>query len=215
MDIAFVVLNYNVFRETAECVESIIQHIDTKDYKIIVVDNGSRLDIREGLKQQEAMNDEHVVVIQLEKNLGFARGNNYGIDMAKRMNAKFVCCMNNDTLLQQTNFFSVLKTKYSCSGAAVIAPLVYLRNNRIQCFNPGIKLKNEYQSELVRYQKRLKESESVCKKIVKSVKPVYKMVCSIRDYRYKKKHWCDPMKERKDVILHGCCLILTPPSLKN
>lgn len=60
----------------------------TKDYKIIVVDNGSRLDIREGLKQQEAMNDEHVVVIQLEKNLGFARGNNYGIDMAKRMNAK-------------------------------------------------------------------------------------------------------------------------------
>lgn len=39
----------------------------------------------------------------------------------------------------------------------------------------------------------------------------YKMVCSIRDYRYKKKHWCDPMKERKDVILHGCCLIFTPP----
>lgn len=128
MNIAFVVLNYNVFRETAECVKSIIQHIDTQDYKIIVVDNGSRLDIREGLKQQEAMNDEHVVVIQLEKNLGFARGNNYGIDMAKRMKAKFVCCMNNDTLLQQTNFFSVLQTKYSCSGAAVIAPLVYLRN---------------------------------------------------------------------------------------
>lgn len=42
INIAFVVLHYNVFQETINCVRSIISNIDTEKYIVIVVDNYSQ-----------------------------------------------------------------------------------------------------------------------------------------------------------------------------
>lgn len=139
MDIVFVILNYNIVTETINCVRSIIEHIDTDYYHIIVVDNGSTAEVCEKLKREKTLCDSHVTLLYLEKNLGFAQGNNRGIEQARGLCPKFICCTNNDTLLLQKDFYRTLVKKYDKTNAAVIAPLVILNNNKKQCFNPGIK----------------------------------------------------------------------------
>lgn len=44
MKIVFVILNYNTFQETKDCVLSIENKIDTQDYRIVIVDNQSKDD---------------------------------------------------------------------------------------------------------------------------------------------------------------------------
>ena len=36
---AFLILNFGTYEETTDCVMSIVEHIDTDDYKIVIVDN--------------------------------------------------------------------------------------------------------------------------------------------------------------------------------
>ena len=71
LDIAFVILHYMAVNDTIECIKSIEDNIDTKSYRIIVVDNaspnGSGLVLFEKYKDYSC-----VKVILNEKNLGFA-----------------------------------------------------------------------------------------------------------------------------------------------
>ncbi|MFQ7420124.1 MAG: glycosyltransferase family 2 protein [Blautia massiliensis (ex Durand et al. 2017)] len=39
MKIVFIILNYNTFQETKDCVLSIESKVDTQNYKIVIVDN--------------------------------------------------------------------------------------------------------------------------------------------------------------------------------
>ncbi len=40
IDIVFVILNYNIVKETLDCIDSIEHNLDTDKFQIIVVDNG-------------------------------------------------------------------------------------------------------------------------------------------------------------------------------
>ena len=42
MNIVFVILNYNIYKETINCVESITANLDTDSFHIIIVDNASK-----------------------------------------------------------------------------------------------------------------------------------------------------------------------------
>ena len=75
----FVILHYLTEYDTIDCVDSILNNVDYQDYKIIVVDNGSTNNSGETLLKRYR-NNEKIVVIIVEENLGFARGHNIGYE---------------------------------------------------------------------------------------------------------------------------------------
>lgn len=90
-----VILNWNGWRDTLECLES-LQGLDYPNFEVVVVDNASR-DGSEG-KVREAF--PAVKLIQSGANLGFAGGNNVGIRYALEQGADFIWLLNNDTVVE-------------------------------------------------------------------------------------------------------------------
>ena len=126
-DIGFVVLNYNLYDETVRCVESIIEHIDSDNYIIIIVDNYSTNGNGRRLSEHYKTSD-CVKVIQNESNLGFARGNNAGIKYINNTlgGANYICCLNNDTILDQSNYLKIINSIYENDNSiAVIGVRIY------------------------------------------------------------------------------------------
>jgi GT2 family glycosyltransferase len=92
--VAIVVLNWNRKKDTLCCLESLTK-IDYPRYEVIVVDNGSTDGSVEALR--EAFPDP--LLIQTGSNLGYAGGNNIGIERAFERGADYVLVLNNDTML--------------------------------------------------------------------------------------------------------------------
>jgi GT2 family glycosyltransferase len=72
-----VVLNWNGWRDTVACLES-LRHSSYPHLEIVVVDNGSTDDSARMIRQK----DRTVEILEVHSNLGFAGGNNRGIRLA-------------------------------------------------------------------------------------------------------------------------------------
>ena len=102
--IGFVILHYNAYKETIQCAKSIMDKLDTDRYEIIIVDNDSP-NKSLPIIQDELKDYKQIHFIQLNENIGFAKGNNEGINYARKtLNCDFVCCLNNDTEIIQNDF---------------------------------------------------------------------------------------------------------------
>ncbi len=124
--IAFVVLNYGTFQETKECIESIRNHLDIAEYKVIVVDNASKDNSVEMLKA-EFSDDFDVDIIENHDNLGFARGNNVGIRYAlDKYSPEFIVVNNSDTEIFQDDLYQKLISEYKKSCFALLGPMMLL-----------------------------------------------------------------------------------------
>lgn len=88
-----ILVNYNSFIHTKECIQS-IKKSTYENIEIIVVDNDSEENCQE-------LGDEisDVVLIRNKENLGFAAANNIGIDYALQSGAEFILLLNNDTIV--------------------------------------------------------------------------------------------------------------------
>ncbi|MEK4150842.1 glycosyltransferase family 2 protein [Carnobacterium sp. FSL E2-0243] len=98
----FIVLNYNNASDTIECVHA-VEQINYSNFQIVLVDNLSTDDSETILKKN--LPEHHF--IQTNKNLGYANGNNIGIDYAIQNGASYVCILNNDVLVEP-DFLSIL-----------------------------------------------------------------------------------------------------------
>lgn len=180
LDIVFVVLNFNVVEITIDCINSIKKNIDTTKYRIILVDNASSNQSGEKL-QQFFLNDKHVVFVKSNRNIGFARGNNLGIKLAKKKYpAKFICCLNNDTLLQQKNFFKVLSRKYDTIHPAIIGPRIRLANGKYEPLMDQLHTVEEYHK-----MKNKLLHENVYWAMVRERLLQINMIESLNDFRHK------------------------------
>ena len=213
VDIAFVILHFNTLQETSDCVDSIIRNIDTDNYYIVIVDNCSKNDSLKILKNKYNK-DFKINIIMNEANLGFACGNNVCIKYAKeKLHATYICCLNNDTLLMQKDFFETLNSAYSVDKPAVIGPQVILKDNSTQKIRPYLLSINEYRKHLDVYQlimknsfkQKMKEYLLKCKLIrfINTMKHSISDEVKFEDDSYYK-------KQHKDILLHGCCLVFTP-----
>lgn len=90
--VSVIIINYNTFQLTCDCIASVLHHTKEVPIEIILVDNAStEKDPREFLKQFPTLN-----LLCSDKNLGFAGGNNLGIRAAK---GDFILLLNSDTYL--------------------------------------------------------------------------------------------------------------------
>ena len=213
ISIVFVILHYNTLPETVNCVESIRNNIDTQSFHIVVVDNCSTNNSCCELKKRYNA-QPRITILSNETNLGFARGNNVGIRYAVDvLGAKFVCCMNNDTLLKQLDFFAVLQHVYDIDRPAVIGPKVILKDGSVQKIRPYLLSSSEYNNHFKAYKmilnnsKRQKLKEYLLRnkfiKMLNNVKHGLSDTVKVEDDNfYDVKH--------TDILLHGCCWIFTP-----
>ena len=88
--ISIITINYNGLIDTCALIDS-ITFDDTLE--VIVVDNGSKKDEATIIEQR----DPHVTVVRSPQNLGFAGGNNLGIQAA---HGKYLFFINNDTIIR-------------------------------------------------------------------------------------------------------------------
>lgn len=89
-----IVLNWNGKEDTLECLAS-LRSTNYEDYKVVLVDNGSEDDSVKAVRE----NFPEVDVVETGKNLGFAGGNNVGIEYAMKAGADYVFLINNDTTI--------------------------------------------------------------------------------------------------------------------
>jgi GT2 family glycosyltransferase len=132
-----VILNFNSYEDTAECIKS-IKNIDYSNYEIIVIDNNSVDESVEKIKH----NFKDVRLIVSESNKGYASGNNLGIKHALENGAEYICILNNDVIVER-NFLNILVNELqSDQSLGIVGPCIcdYSLRNRIQSFGARINL---------------------------------------------------------------------------
>lgn len=101
--VSIILVNYNGFNDTVECVESLLK-LKYKQFDMIVVDNGSTISPTEG---QMDFLKTNCVYIENRNNTGFSGGNNVGIQYAVDQGAEYVLLLNNDTVVEP-DFLDIL-----------------------------------------------------------------------------------------------------------
>lgn len=130
MKLAFLILNFGTYEETTECVSSIVEHVDTNDYKIVIVDNGSKDNSLNQL-QNKYLDSASIDVISTGKNLGFAQGNNVGIKYVnEKYSPDFVVVLNSDIELFQDELYARLLAEYEHSHFGVWGPMMIIGTAR-------------------------------------------------------------------------------------
>ncbi|NME68833.1 glycosyltransferase family 2 protein [Flammeovirga aprica] len=100
--LSIITVNFRQLDVTLELIKSLIQFAP-KDSEWIIVDNGSQKDISKLLEQM----DPRIKVVTSEENLGFAGGNNLGIEVSK---GDFLFFINNDTIVTENSFQPLLES---------------------------------------------------------------------------------------------------------
>lgn len=128
MRYSFVILHYVAEDVTVKCVNTLLERFDSGDVDIVVVDNGSSNGSGAALESRYA-GKENVHFLLLEKNLGFACGNNEGYRYAvENLNPDFVIVMNNDVMIEDGAFLEKIASEYASAPFAVLGPDIYSPN---------------------------------------------------------------------------------------
>ncbi|KUK57297.1 MAG: Glycosyl transferase, family 2 [Synergistales bacterium 53_16] len=172
--VAIIVLNWNGWRDTIECLES-LQRLTYPNYQIIVVDNGSTDDSVEKIKawargeipveskfvdydpktkpvhwveydqateagkinEEDASlkwlpSNQKMIIIQTGENLGFAAGNNVGIQFNLHSDKEigYILVLNNDTVVTHSLLTEFVKAaKKPSENIDMVAPVVLNYHN--------------------------------------------------------------------------------------
>ena len=97
-DLSIVIVSYNTKKITKNCLESINRSLwkSKIKYEIVVVDNDSKDGSKEMLEKYSSDKNNHTFYFQTSTNLGFGRGNNFGV---KRAKGRYVLLLNSDTIV--------------------------------------------------------------------------------------------------------------------
>ena len=129
--IGIVILNYNSYADTIKLVSELQSQTVAKDLQIIVVDNASPNDSYSQLKPLEK-EYTNVVVLQTGANLGYAKGNNFGLDyLDLHIKPDYVAILNNDIILKEDCFEKLLKKHNVLPKPGIIAPMQLDLNNQV------------------------------------------------------------------------------------
>lgn len=111
-NVSIIIVNYNGKIFLKDCLNS-ISATEAAGEEIIVVDNSSIDGSVEYIKE----NFPDVVLIELDRNYGFAKANNIGVEKAR---GEYIVFLNNDTIVTPGWLYALLEvmSKDSCVGVA-------------------------------------------------------------------------------------------------
>ena len=129
-EVCIIILNWNGKELLKDCLSSLLKLTGYPNYKVIVVDNGST----DGSLEYVKKNFPQVDVLPLDKNYGFAKGNNKGIKYAlKKYKPRYILLLNNDTKIIQRDWLTKLvETAESDKKIGIVVPKLIYTDGRIQ-----------------------------------------------------------------------------------
>lgn len=124
IEVSIITINYNGLEDTCALIETIPFN---ENMEVIVVDNDSKNQEADTIAQQYPQ----VRVIKSERNLGFAGGNNLGIQAAQ---GKYLFLINNDTIFKEFNILALIDRMESSPAIGIVCPKIRFAwdNNPIQ-----------------------------------------------------------------------------------
>lgn len=149
--VVIVVVNWNGWRDTIECLGSLAQ-LKYARYNIIVIDNGStdnslheitswaKLSHRDG---QVVTPDvqlsflPQLLFAQTGKNLGYAGGANVGMRLALRAGAEFIWLLNNDTVVDTHALEYLVATAKSDPAVGIVGSKILYYDHRDILWSAG------------------------------------------------------------------------------
>jgi GT2 family glycosyltransferase len=116
-DLSVITVNYNGFHDTCEFIDSWTATVFSVSYEMIVIDNGSTANEAALLQKTYPF----IQAVRSEQNLGFAGGNNLGINLAK---GKYLFLLNNDVCMVKDTIPLLIKRLLSSDKIAGVSPLI-------------------------------------------------------------------------------------------
>lgn len=137
--VSIIVLNWNGWKDTLECLASLVK-IDYPNYEIIVVDNNSSGDDINIIQRDYG---DKITLIKNNGNYGFAEGNNIAIrEIITKRDSRYILLLNNDTIVKGDFLTELVNVMEKNEKVVIVGPkmLYYEYKNRkdIIWFGGGI-----------------------------------------------------------------------------
>lgn len=139
--IGIIILNYNNIQNTIECIDSIYRYSDSSSFVLCVVDNNSSNHVKEAIRQCIRKKSKYVELtdstpppqklqpityILNDKNEGYAKGNNIGLNYLKNYpEIEYYLILNNDILFTMDILAPLKRYMDQHSQVGVVSPLLY------------------------------------------------------------------------------------------
>ncbi|MGB9006384.1 MAG: glycosyltransferase family 2 protein [Candidatus Aminicenantales bacterium] len=130
--VAIIILNWNNYGDTAECLKS-VAHIRYPNLEIVLVDNGSRDGSATALKKEFSQ----YKLLSNPVNLGFAGGNNVGIEFALKAGADYILLLNNDATVSPDFLDVLVEFGQGHEQAGILGPKVFFYNQPGKIWSMG------------------------------------------------------------------------------
>lgn len=118
-EVAIIVLNWNNYEDTAECLSS-LSDLNYPNYQVNLVDNGST----DGSIERLETEFEWCEIIKNRSNVGFAAGVNVGIRRALDSGSDYVLLVNNDMVLDSKTLASLIRTSESHDRVGITTGII-------------------------------------------------------------------------------------------
>jgi GT2 family glycosyltransferase len=115
-----IILSWNGREDTLQCLSS-VQAVDYSRYRVLVVDNASTDGSAEAIRAAFPA----VELLANRSNLGFAAGNNVGIEYALQRGADYLFLLNNDTQVERTVLAELVRAGEADPKVGLASPKVY------------------------------------------------------------------------------------------
>jgi len=119
--VAIVVLNWNGKQLTLDCVDSLLA-LEYDATSVIVVDNHSTDGTAEAVRSRYG---ERVILVENPRNLGFAAGNNVGIERALELGCEAIMLLNNDTIVSPSLLDALVPALFAADDIGIVGPKIY------------------------------------------------------------------------------------------
>lgn len=119
--ITVIILCWNGKQWLEACIESLKKNQATMPYEIMVVDNGST----DGSAGWIRAHHTDIDLIETGKNLGFAGGNNVGINQALEQGAEYILLLNQDTVVFDDWMQALIDIAQSHPDFGILSPFQY------------------------------------------------------------------------------------------
>lgn len=197
-NVAFVILQYNHFQFTFDCIKT-LQNLVHNNSSFIIVDNASTDGSDQKIKEFYN-NDSSVHILLTSENLGYAQGNNLGYKYAKTiLKSDFICVINNDIKILDSHFLLKVFKEYSKYHFSILGPDIILTSFpqlHQNIFRKRIRTYEETIRIIERREKQLEQLKSG--QLVQTEHEVFGR---------KKKY---PFRRFGQIVLHGSAYIFSP-----
>lgn len=140
--LSIIILNYNGWKDTIECLESLRRQTYT-DFHVIVEDNGSSDNSVAHISEwaeQEGIGNNWLKVLPFKENYGFAKGNNRAIEATKDIPTDYYLCLNNDTEMEAECLQRLIYYMDTHPEISAVTPGIRLYDQPELMWNAGGKL---------------------------------------------------------------------------